>query len=210
MNNKPVLERNLERNMDSSIFKSYYYLKEELAAFCRKEGLQTTGSKTELAERIATYLETGQKTRISYKSHKQPSPIIHITKETEIERDFVCSEKHRSFFKQIIGKSFSFNVAFQKWLKSNAGKTYQDAIEAYHQIQEEKKKGKTTIGQQFEYNTYIRDFFADNPDKSLQDAIKCWRYKKELQGDNRYEKADLDILKTSEAVLSPQTYTIRI
>lgn len=206
MNNKPVLER----NMDSCIFRSYYYLKEELAAFCRKEGLQTTGSKTELAERIATYLETGQKTRISYKSHKQPSPIIHITKETEIERDFVCSEKHRSFFKQIIGKSFSFNVTFQKWLKSNAGKTYQDAIEAYHQIQEEKKKGKTTIGQQFEYNTYIRDFFADNPDKSLQDAIKCWRYKKELQEDNRYEKTDLDILKTSEAVLSPQTYTIRI
>lgn len=203
MNNKPVLERNLEKNMDSSIFKSYYYLKEELAAFCRKEGLQTTGSKTELAERIATYLETGQKTRISYKSHKQPSPIIHITKETEIERDFVCSEKHRNFFKQIIGKSFSFNVAFQKWLKSNAGKTYLDAIEAYHQIQEEKKKGKTTIGQQFEYNTYIRDFFADNPDKSLQDAIKCWQYKKEQQGNNRYEKADSDILKTSEAVLSP-------
>lgn len=203
MNNKPVLERNLEKNMDSSIFKSYYYLKEELAAFCRKEGLQTTGSKTELAERIATYLETGQKTRISYKSHKQPSPIIHITKETEIERDFVCSEKHRSFFKQIIDKSFSFNVAFQKWLKSNAGKTYQDAIEAYHQIQEEKKKGKTTIGQQFEYNTYIRDFFADNPDKSLQDAIKCWQYKKEQQGNNQYEKADSDILKTSKAVLSP-------
>ena len=203
MNNKPVLERNLEKNMDSSIFKSYYYLKEELAAFCRKEGLQTTGSKTELAERIATYLETGKKTRISYKSHKQPSPIIHITKETEIERDFVCSEKRRSFFKQIIDKSFSFNVAFQKWLKSNAGKTYQDAIEAYHQIQEEKKKGKTTIGQQFEYNTYIRDFFADNPDKSLQDAIKCWQYKKEQQGNNRYEKADSDILKTSEAVLSP-------
>lgn len=175
MNNKPVLYR----NMDSNIFKSYYYLKEELVAFCRKEGLQTTGSKTELTERIATYLETGQKTRISYKSHKPPSPIIHITKETEIEQDFVCSEKHRSFFKQIIGKSFSFNVPFQKWLKSNAGKTYQDAIEAYHQIQEEKKKEKTTIGQQFEYNTYIRDFFADNPGKSLQDAIKGWRHKKE-------------------------------
>ncbi len=199
MNNKPVLER----NMDSCIFRSYYYLKEELAAFCRKEGLQTTGSKTELAERIATYLETGKKTRISYKSHRQPGPLTHISNETEIEPDFVCSEKHRSFFKQIIGKSFSFNVPFQKWLKSNAGKTYQDAIEAYHQIQEEKKKGKTTIGQQFEYNTYIRDFFADNPDKSLQDAINCWQYKKEQQGNNRYEKADSDILKTSEAVLSP-------
>ena len=34
---------------------------------------------------------------------------------------------------------------FQKWLKSNAGKTYGDAIEAYYQILEEKKKGTTIL-----------------------------------------------------------------
>ena len=44
---------------------------------------------------------------------------------------------------------------------------------------------------QFEYNTYIRDFFADNKEKSLEDAIKCWEYEKKLQGDNRYDRADL-------------------
>ncbi len=44
---------------------------------------------------------------------------------------------------------------------------------------------------QFEYNTYIRDFFADNQGKSLKDAIKCWKYKKSLQGHNRYEPSDL-------------------
>lgn len=80
---------------------------------------------------------------------------------------------------------------FQKWLKNNAGKTYKDAIEAYYRISEEKKKGKTTIDKQFEYNTYIRDFFEDNQGKSLEDAIICWKYKKSLQGHNRYEKSDL-------------------
>lgn len=40
-------------------------------------------------------------------------------------------------------------------------------------------------------NTYIRDFFADNKGKSLDDAIKYWKYKKQLQGHNRYEKSDL-------------------
>ena len=44
-----------------------------------------------------------------------------------------------------IGKSFSFNVMFQKWLKANAGKTYRDAIDAYYQIIEEKQKGKTKM-----------------------------------------------------------------
>lgn len=80
---------------------------------------------------------------------------------------------------------------FQKWLKSNAGKTYGDAINAYYQILEEKKKGKTTIDKQFEYNTYIRDFFEDNQGRDLEEAIICWKYKKSLQGHNRYEKSDL-------------------
>lgn len=37
----------------------------------------------------------------------------------------------------------------------------------------------------------FRDFFADNQGKSLEEAVKCWKYKKQLQGHNRYEKADL-------------------
>ena len=108
-----------------------------------------------------------------------------------IEPNIVCSEKHRAFFKEKIGKSFSFNVLFQKWLKGNAGKTYGDAINAYYQILEAKKKGKTNIDKQFEYNTYIRDFFEDNQGKSLAEAIICWKYKKGLWGHNHYEKSDL-------------------
>uniref|UniRef100_UPI003A93F71E DUF6434 domain-containing protein n=1 Tax=Ruminococcus sp. TaxID=41978 RepID=UPI003A93F71E len=58
--------------------------------------------------------------------------------------------------KEHIGNGFSFNVAFQKWLTGNTGKTYADAITAYYRILEEKKNGKTKIDKQFEYNTYIR------------------------------------------------------
>lgn len=80
---------------------------------------------------------------------------------------------------------------FQKWLKANAGKTYKDAIDAYYQILEDKKKGKTKIDRQFEYNTYIRDFFEANKGKTLEEAIICWKYKKSIQGHNRYEESDL-------------------
>lgn len=38
-----------------------------------------------------------------------------------------------------------FNVLFQKWLKSNAGKTYGDAINSYYQILEVKKKSYFTL-----------------------------------------------------------------
>ena len=76
-------------------------------------------------------------------------------------------------------------------MKENAGKPSADAIKAYYQILEEKKKGKTNIDRQFEYNTYIRAFFEDNQGKSLEEAIICWKHKKSLKGHNRYEKSDL-------------------
>ncbi|MBQ6219655.1 MAG: SAP domain-containing protein [Methanosphaera sp.] len=183
----------LDENLDSKTFKEYYYLKEELVDFCRKNGLQTTGNKDELTERIICYLDTGEKSIKRHESRKTLD-IGEITPESIIEKNLVCSQKHRNFYKKHIGKSFTFNVAFQKWLKSNSGKTYKESIDAYYQIIEDKKKNKTEIGKQFEYNTYIRDFFEDNKDKTLKDAIKCWNYKKNLKGHNKYEKEDLKAL----------------
>ena len=186
----------LSKKMDRTTFLSFYYLKEELVDFCRKNGLPTSGGKLEITERIAYFLDTGE-IIAGKKTPRKKACIGIITKDTLIEKDFVCSERHRAFFKEQIGNRFSFNVMFQKWLKSNAGKTYQDAIDAYYLILENKKKGKTKIEKQFEYNTYIRDFFEDNKGKVLEDAIKCWKYKKQLQGHNRYDRTDLIVLRST-------------
>ena len=180
----------LNKELDSAAFRSFYYLKQELIDFCRENQLPTSGSKTELVDRIARFLDTGNVLKCST-NRKAAVPVGTLTVDTVIEPNIVCSEKHRAFFREKIGKGFSFNVPFQKWLKANAGKTYGDAIRAYHRILEEKKKGKTEIDRQFEYNTYIRDFFADNPGKKLQDAIVCWNCKKSLPGCHRYVKSDL-------------------
>jgi len=189
MANRPMLDKNL----DGDTFRSYYYLKEELVAFCKQEGLQVYGGKSELTNRIAHYLDTGE--RITEKARtNRHSHIDSISDDTPIEENFICSERHRVFFEQRIGKGFTFNVSFQKWLKTNTGKTYKEAIEAYHCIIAEKKTTKSTIDKQFEYNTYIRDFFKENKGRSLDDAIKCWKYKKGIQGHNRYESTDLHVL----------------
>ena len=185
----------LSRDIDSETFREYYYLKEELIDFCRENGLPVSGGKNELTERISFYLETCKVLPAATKNVKRKSTITtELTRESIIEDDFVCSEKHRAFFKKEIGDSFSFNVLFQRWLKNNSGKTYSDAISAYYEIITEKKKGKLSIDKQFEYNTYIRDFFEDNVGKTLDDAIKCWKYKKGLKGHNKYERSDLSAL----------------
>ena len=49
----------LKKDLDSKIFRSYYYLKEELAAFCRAEGLPVSGGKKELTERCLLYTSQG-------------------------------------------------------------------------------------------------------------------------------------------------------
>ena len=185
---------NLSIKLDSKTFKEYYYLKKELIDFCRNNNLQTTGGKFELTERISKFLDTGERS-IENHNVRRTKTVAKITLDTIIEDNFVCSEKHRSFYKEQIGKTFSFNVLFQKWLKNNSGKTYKDSIEAYYQILKDKKNNKITIDKQFEYNTYIRDFFNDNKDKNLEQAIKCWKYKKSLKGHNKYEKTDLTVLK---------------
>lgn len=183
----------LNRQLDSTTFRNFYWLKEELVEFCRNNGLPTSGGKLEITERIAHFLDTGEILLLGANVKKKitTAPTI-ITENSLIEPNFVCSENHRAFFEEHIGMSFSFNVHFQKWLKSHTGKTYKEAITAYYKILEEKKKKKKNpIDKQFEYNTYIREFFEDNKGKCLEDAIKCWKYKKQLQGHNRYEKSDL-------------------
>jgi len=183
----------LSRELDAETFRSFYYLREELVAFCRENNLPVSGGKLELTDRIAHFLATGEVLAPSAK-RKTTACVGEICETTVIEQNIACSEKHRAFFREKIGSSFSFNVLFQKWLKSNAGATYGDAVEAYYQIMAEKKKGKTTIDRQFEYNTYIRDFFGANPGRSLDEAIICWKYKKSLKGHNRYEPSDLAAL----------------
>lgn len=189
MTKRPVLEKTLS----SETFRDFYYSKEELVDFCRANGLPVSGGKIEITDRIAHFLDTGEVLPISAPK-KRAAKMSGITMDAEIEANFVCSEKHREFFREHIGKSFSFNVAFQKWLKNNAGKTYGEAVAAYYKILDDKKKGTSEIDRQFEYNAYIRDFFADNQGKALADAIKCWKYKKQLRGHNRYERSDLAAL----------------
>ena len=192
----------LTKDLKSEDFRQYYFLKEELKDFCKNEGLKVNGSKNQLEERIIYYLDTGKSLDdsrdIENKNNYSKSKSNKSTTSKEIRLDsilgenFKCSEDKREFFENEIGKGFKFKVQFQKWLKANPNKTYQDAIKAYYEIQNSNEK--TAIDKQFQYNQYIRDFFKDNEDKTLEDAIKCWNYKKSLKGHNRYENFDLDAL----------------
>lgn len=86
-----------DKNLDSKIFKNYYF-KDKIA---RKNNLQITGRKLELAKTVVNFLDTGN---WAYKAHtiRKDKIIDDITLDTIIEENFVCSKKHRAFYKEQI------------------------------------------------------------------------------------------------------------
>lgn len=192
MNERPKLSKIISIND----FKDFYWLKEELVDFCRRENLVTTGGKIEITRRIEEFLLSGKRIG-SFKKQKAKS-TFDWTKEvlslnTIITDSYKNSVNVRAFFIENIGEHFKFNVRFMNWMKISCGKTLKDAIEQWILIDSDRKTNKSpkVIAPQFEYNTYIRDFLKDNH-TTREMAIKYWNVKKKLRGDNIYKRSDLD------------------
>lgn len=179
---------------NSQAFLQHYYLKEEMIAFLRENKLPVSGCKEVLKSRIARFIDGERPAPRETLSRRRPAQVPVITDNAQIGPDFVCSEAARAFFKERLGRSFTFKVAFQRWLRSHPEATFARACEAYTTLTAEARGGKSVIGPQFEYNAYIRDFFAANPGRPLADAIRCWNHRKRLPGTHRYSPADVAAL----------------
>ena len=114
----------LNKDLNSAEFKEYYFLKEELKDFCKKEGLKVSGSKNQLEERIIYYLDTGKsldnsrsiknKNNYSKSNSNKATTYEEITLDSILGENFKCSEDKREFFEKEIGKGFKFKVKFQR------------------------------------------------------------------------------------------------
>jgi hypothetical protein len=163
-------------------FQNFYWLKAELVSFCRANGINASGSKSEIAGKIEQYLATG---KISSSSVK---PVItsnfdwknaELNLNTKLTDNYKNTENVRAFMLLHIGMHFKFNTEFMSWTKANVGKTLMEAVTEWKRIFKNKKekKTKTEISPQFEYNIFIRDYFANNPKMTLKDAIISWKIK---------------------------------
>ncbi|MFH1089277.1 MAG: DUF6434 domain-containing protein [Candidatus Uhrbacteria bacterium] len=189
-----MIRPTLNNKISLKDFKQYYWLKDELKSFCKNNGINSTGSKIEIAKKVESFLNTGIKKQISSPKiiSSDKRDYKNITTETKIGKNYKSTEPLRNFFESIIGKPFKFTVAFQKFCQNNPNKTYQDTIAFWHKNKNIKTK---KIAPQFEYNTYIRNFFTANKNKKLSEAIICWKHKKSLPGNNKYNDSDLIVLK---------------
>ena len=192
----------LNKNISIEDFREFYWLKAELVEFCKQEGLSKQGGKIQIANRIEDYLKTGNKDRHVARNGHKPTSSFNWKREklslkTTITDNYKNTENVREFFQKKIGKKFKFNVPFMNWMKQNTGKTLDDAVNKWKEIELEKKtnKNRKDIAPQFEYNRYIRDFLEENPRKTKKVAIQVWKIKRSMRGDNVYRKSDLKLLR---------------
>lgn len=165
----------LTKTTSAADFLAFYWLKQELVAFCQAYELSTAGSKQELTARIAAFLETGKTTPVSPRrqrvSAEAAMPTV-FTRQTVIGPQWRCTEALRGFFVQELGPRFHFNQVIRSFFKDGTGKTLGDAITAWQAARQQ--SAALEIEPQFEYNRHVRDYFRANPGKTLQDAIAAW------------------------------------
>ncbi|MEP7188777.1 MAG: DUF6434 domain-containing protein [Roseiflexaceae bacterium] len=157
-------------------FRSFYWLKDELLAFCRAHQLSTQGGKQVLAERIATFLETGARSPAAAQIRRPSRMPATFTRETIIEENWRCSQSLRAFFQVEIGSHFHFDQVMRDFIQNGAGKSLQEAINTWQQ-----PRPTTTIAPQFEYNRHMRAFFAAKPNATREEAIRAWNAEKALR-----------------------------
>jgi hypothetical protein len=181
--------------------KRWYWLKEELVAYCKQMQISYSGAKFDILERIAVALDSrGDRPEAATKKLK-PTSKFHWSKAT-LSLDTIITDSYtngpntRSFFKQHCGDKFHFSIPFMNFMKNNCGKTLQDAVTEWHRLNQQSKDAnfKSEIPAGNQYNKYIRDFFLDNPDLSIEQARHFWKLKRSLPlGRHIYEREDLNL-----------------
>ena len=107
-------------------FDRWYWLKEELVTYCKENGLQVTGNKLAVANRIRQFLKNGIRETQSTKKLKKANSKFDwnaekLSLETKITDSYKNTQNVRRFMVSQVGPSFRFSIPLMKWMKENEG-----------------------------------------------------------------------------------------
>jgi len=151
-------------------FAAWYWLRSELADFCRQQGLQTSGTKEQLAQRIAALLRGEQKSPTKALKTARGVMPASFSLRTRIGPGWRCSRELSEFLKQHCGRGFRFNAPVRDYVHHRIGATLAEVVKCYQLT----AKSKRQIEPQFEYNRHVRDFYRANPGASKQQMLEAW------------------------------------
>lgn len=152
-------------------FARWYWLKAELAAYCRDRGLPVTGSKQVLQSRVDADLRGLDAVLLDEPRRPAGEMPEQFSADTRIGPGWRCTRALRGYFESVHGPGFRFNDALRTFLREGAGRTLAEASARYV---DSLTQPRAAIGAQFEYNRHIREFFQANPGATRDQAIAAW------------------------------------
>jgi SAP domain-containing new25 len=173
LKNSLVMQRPaLNCQTNAQEFLRWYWLKEELIAFCRFARIPASGPKPELTVRIAAHL-AGQALSTSPRPSRNAQMPTEFTLETTIGQGWRCSLPLGVFLRAHCGRTFRFNAAVRKFVHTQVGRSLAEAVECYR-LSVAPDSPQTEIAPQLEYNRHTREFYANNPGASRQQVLEAW------------------------------------
>ena len=159
-------------------FAAWYWLKAELQAYCRAQGMSAGGSKAELMQRISAHLAgTPVPTAAPHKTPRAALPST-LSLNTNLQSGWPLNQALREFFVAHLGMPFRFNQALRDLFKNPQGQTLADAVALYRQTHAQTR----SISGQFQFNQHMRDHFAQHPGATREQALQAWRDKRQAAG----------------------------
>lgn len=184
----------LEEIRTAEAFRRWYWLKSELVAFARAQGLPSAGSKPELADRIAQWLESGEvraperravTSRFDWRREA-------LTPETVITDSYRNTSNVRAFMKSHAGARFAFSNEFMAWMRMNTGRTLADAAAFWKELDRRKREDgyRERSLPQNQYARFSRALAEAKPGISAQEIRRLWKIKRSGPGPHEYVPGD--------------------
>lgn len=185
---------------DAATFRQWYYLKEELVAYARANQLSASGGKFDIADRIAHFLDTGERLKPT-KTPKITSQFdwhrADLSDATVITDSYKNTQNVRHYFKARL-PGFAFSIPLMDWMKANVGKTLGEAVVVAEEIAAAKKAGRKQPNQPHnQYNAFTRAYFAAVPDGTQDEVRQLWRWRRMRPGPYVFQRTDLDAFRNS-------------
>ena len=161
----------LTPDLPAGEFRRWYWLRSELAAFARAQGLAAHGPKADLAARIATWLATGERPAAPPPRRAGPMPAT-FTPDTVIGPGWRCTAALRDFLTGALGPGFRFDATMRDHVLNRPGTTLGQAMTAWQAARA--NAAPAPIAPQFEYNRFTRAFRQTRPNATRAEVIAAW------------------------------------
>ena len=181
---------------DAMTFRQWYYLKAELVAYARAQQVSAAGGKSEIADRIAHFLDTGERLKPA-RAPKPKSKVdwhsTSVTDATIITDSYRNTQKVRRYFaSQIHG--FALSIPLVTWIKAKVGKTMGYAVIEANRLKAAKAQGHQQPDQpDTHYSAYTRAYFAAVPDGSKAEVRALWASRRARPGPYVFHLDDLTL-----------------